>query len=134
MAPRNPVVNAMLACDGVHLDPGTGKHTLLGVFDAVAPSGYPSHIDSAAIYVSLTNMKGAYAFELSWLRGDTEEELALVAAVHKVRVSSPLERLVLSFDVDSLPLPVPGRFILRLRVNGRHIQDYAIIAWEVTRE
>ena len=65
--PRDPVVDAMLACDHVHLDPGTGKYTLLGV------------------------------------------------------------------DVSDRPLPALGRNLLRLRANGRHVQDYAIPTRELTR-
>ncbi|MDF3058414.1 MAG: hypothetical protein K0R17_2629 [Rariglobus sp.] len=41
-----PQVLAWLTCDGVHVDPGTGKHTILGVFSNIRGRSFPSSIPS----------------------------------------------------------------------------------------
>lgn len=79
MSPEDPIVHAMLLCDHVRYDRTSGKHTLLGVFDSLWHPGVPVELGAAVIFLSLSNMRGAYTFDLAWLRGDTEEELARVS-------------------------------------------------------
>jgi hypothetical protein len=128
MAPQVPIVNAMLLCEHVHRD-SSGKLTLLGVFDEirVAPA---ADLESFAVYLSLTNMRGRYAVDLRWIRGDTEEELARVGDIETVEVSDPLLRIEIAVVGSRFPVPGPGRYVLRLTINGRHLHDYAIMAKE----
>lgn len=126
-----PLVNAMLLCDHVHVDPSTGRHTLLGVFDEIEAARFPASTGPYAAYLNLTNMRGAYDLELRWLRGDTEAEIAARIAVERVDVPDPLSRVEISLPGRALPIPEPGRYVLRLFVNRRHIQDYVIIASEI---
>ncbi len=130
-AAENPVVNAMLLCEHVHRDSLSGKHTLLGVFDEIQLSAYPGKLDAFGIYVNLTNMRGSYAIDLRWLRGDTEEELARLGPRERGAVQDPLARVELLALGTDLPLPGPGRYVLRLLVNGRHLQDLVTMASEV---
>jgi hypothetical protein len=126
MPPEDPIVHAMLLCDHVYYDPASGKHTLIGVFDSLWHPGRPAALGEAVIFLSLTNMRGEYAVETGWLRGDTEAELARVS-VDPVTVADPLARLSVEIDAAGLPLPVAGRYVLRLRVNGRHVHDSVIM-------
>ena len=80
MPREHPIVHAMLLCDHVYQDQTSGKHTLSGVFDSLWHPGPPAMLGEAVIFPSLTNMRGAYAVDVAWLRGDTEEELARVSA------------------------------------------------------
>ena len=88
-------------------------------------------IDSFAVYLNLTNMRGKYTLALRWLLGDTEEELAGLGALEPLELSDPLSRLELVILSEGLPIPSPGRYVLRLDANGRHLQDYVIIATEI---
>src|SRR5690606_726824 len=36
-----PQILCWLTCDGVHIDPGTGKHTILGVFSNIRARNFP---------------------------------------------------------------------------------------------
>lgn len=36
-----PQLLAWLTCDGVHIDPGTGKHSILGVFSHIRSENFP---------------------------------------------------------------------------------------------
>ena len=130
MAPENPVVNAMLLCEHVHRDSMSGKHTLFAVFDEVEVRAFPVEIESFAVYLNLTNMRGRYSVDFRWLLGDTEEELARVGALDPFEVSDPLSRVELVILGGGLPIHGPGRYVLRLDANGRHLQDYVIIAIE----
>jgi len=130
MAPEDPLVNAMLLCEHVHADTASGKHTLLGVFDEVRISRFPVDLATFAVYLNLTNLRGTYEVDLLWLRGDTEEELARLGPIGGIEVVDPLSRVELVLLGQDLAFPVPGRYVLRLAMNRRHLQDYVIIATE----
>lgn len=133
MPPEDPIVHAMLLCDHVYYDEASGRHTLLGVFDSIRHPGHPAELTAAVVLLSLTNIRGAYTIDLAWLRGDTEEELARVT-LNAVTVTDPLARLNVEIETGGLPLPVPGRYILRLHVNRRHLHDSAIMVDGDTHE
>lgn len=130
MAPQVPIVNAMLLCEHVHRDSSSGKYTLLGVFDEVRVSRPAVDIETFAVYLNLTNMRGRYSLDLRWLHGDTEEELARAGAVEMFEVSDPLSRVEIVARGSGLPVTGPGRYVLRLRINGRHLHDYVMMARE----
>lgn len=134
MSPEDPVVNAMLLCDHVHRDPTTGKHTLLGVLDTLRLPFLPAVLEAAAFYLSLTNLRGTYRLELAWLRGDTEEELARLVRTAPTVMRDPLARVELALRIPAgLPVPVPGRYILRFYANSRLVKDLAIIVARAAR-
>ena len=43
---NEPVALAMVLCDGIHIDPGTGKRTLLGLFNSACSPELPARINS----------------------------------------------------------------------------------------
>lgn len=49
-----PLPLAMILCDAVHIDPTTGKRTLLGLFSTLVSSEFPTVVRSMAVHVSLT--------------------------------------------------------------------------------
>lgn len=130
MSPEDPILHAMLLCDHVHYDEVSGKHTLLGVSDVIGRGSFPTELDRVTIYLCLTNMKGRYAVELAWLRGDTEEELARFALPAAVMSSDPLARISIDGPLSALPIPAPGRYVLRLWVNGHHVHDSVMMVEE----
>ena len=130
MAPQVPIVNAMLLCEHVHQDTASGKSTLLGVFDELRVSRPAADLDAFAVYLSLTNMRGRYSIDLRWLHGDTEDELARISETEPFDVADPLSRLEIVVLGNLLPIPEPGRYVLRLSINGRHVHDCVMIARE----
>ena len=130
---ETPIVNAMLLCEHVHRDSASGKHTLFAVFDEVQGSRFPVDLDTFAVYLNLTNMRGRYKVDLRWLRGDTEDELVHLGSLDDVEIADPLSRTELVLWGESLPFPGPGRHVLRLAMNDRHVHDYVRMVTE-TRE
>ena len=52
-----PYCLAMVLCDGVHCDPATGKHTLLGTFSTVGAPEFPAPV-KFCIYFAITDLIG----------------------------------------------------------------------------
>lgn len=52
--------------------------------------------------------------------------------IERVNVPDPLSRVELVLVGGGLPFPAPGRYVLRLLMNDRHVQDYVIMAVETS--
>jgi len=53
-----PYPLALVICDYVWRDPGTGKATLLGCFSAVMGPSFPLSVSSLGLYIALTDGRG----------------------------------------------------------------------------
>lgn len=91
---------------------------------------FPSTVDEYAVHLNLTNMRGSYDIELPWVRGDTEEEFATRPSAESVVIESPLARVPPALAGQDLPIAEPGRYVLRLCANGKHVQDHVTIVVE----
>jgi hypothetical protein len=126
--PATPVVLSMLACDHIWRDPSTGKWSLLGVFEWLHAEGEPLKGVALEVYVQLTNLHGAYDFELAVLRAQDDRELARYALGGRIHAHDPLRRMQVGFAVSQLKLPCFGKYVMRLLSDGRPLGDLVIWA------
>lgn len=122
-----PVVLSMLVCDHIWRDPSNGKWSLLGVFEWLHSEREPFRNVSLEVYVQLTNLHGAYDFELAILRAQDEKELARYALGGRIHAHDPLRRLQVGFSVPCLRLPGFGKYVMRLLCGGRPLSD--LVVW-----
>lgn len=69
-----PLPLAMILCDAVHIDPTTGKRTLLGLFSTLVSSEFPTVVRSMAVHVSLTECRGNLAVILQVVDANEDRE------------------------------------------------------------
>jgi hypothetical protein len=74
-----PKVEAMIVCDAVHRDPGTGKHTLLGTFNVLAAPSFPTLATPFYVFLGLSGIRSPTAISLRVvsLRSDEDHEEVL---------------------------------------------------------
>ena len=53
-----PVALALILCDYVHIDPATGRRTILGTFYALEAASFPTTYPKMAVYAALTDGRG----------------------------------------------------------------------------
>ena len=82
----------MVFCDGVILEQGTGKTTLVGTFSGVAAPSFPSPPKDIHIYVQLTSFEGTVTLRLTCLRVDLPESEEVYSTNHAVRFRAALGR------------------------------------------
>src|SRR5580700_10367294 len=75
----NPTIANMLICDGAHRDPGSGKWTLLGLFNSINSKGFPITHPQMFCYVAVTGVKGKIPLRLQFVAADRKEE-----AIYKI--------------------------------------------------
>lgn len=113
-----PILQALVPADHIYRDQQTGKYVIAGTFHQVNLASFPATLGrSVGVFVALRGIDGEAALEFELVGPDAEESLL---RSHNLRVTSPDPERTVEFAVElpPLPLPVPGRYALRVGVDG----------------
>jgi hypothetical protein len=102
-------------CDGVHVDPGSGKHTILGIFSNVHAMQFPFVHPFMIWFLALTDCSpGEHRMKISLGYGDSRPQPLLERpfAAH-----SPLDRINLINELRNLPFPAPGEYSILIEID-----------------
>ncbi len=126
--PALPVPLAMVVCDAVWRDPGTGKHFLLGCFSAIGAREFPTVHPNLAVYLALTDGYGALELVLA-----LADPSGRVAHESKVAVEFPDPRTIveISVQVQNLTFAGPGEHRLQLHGGGSFIMERRILVQDL---
>ena len=121
-----PSVSAILICDRVIEEAGTGKKTLVGIFERAHAPQVPALVPFA-IYARLTDAEGDYRFRIniSFLRSDREEVIGQLSAEIR-NVQARLGVLEVGLNLPPWPFPSFGRYEVQLYANDIYIAHTAI--------
>ena len=84
----HPTLNAMLLCDHTIREQGTGKVSLIGIFENISAARFPVVHHALSVYAKLGDAEGEYAIRLELVRlddGHTVAQGALRAALPEVQ-------------------------------------------------
>lgn len=110
-----PQVLCWLLCDGVHIDPATGKHTILGVFSAIRGRQFPLTHPFMIWFLTLTDVPaGEHKIKISL--GLTPESMSPLLD-RAFQSQGPLQRINLINDVRNLSFPAPGDYSIQIEVD-----------------
>ncbi len=110
-----PQLLAWLTCDGVHIDPGTGKHTILGVFSDIHAHTFPFAHPFMIWFLTLTDCApGTHQMRIS-LGLDPQAMQPLIERPFEVK--SPLNRINLINEIRGLVFPAPGDYSLLVEID-----------------
>jgi hypothetical protein len=104
----------MLFCDGVILEQGTGKTTLVGTFSGVAAPTFPSPPKDLHVYMQLTSFQGDVAIRLACVRVDVPEPEEIASTEHIVHFRGKLIVEQLHFVWNQFQFPNPGEYAIQL--------------------
>src|SRR3990172_6809166 len=99
-----PAIRAILMCDTVIQEAGTGKKTLVGVFDRFVFPNVPAQIGGFTFFARITDLNGSYSFRIDVVDLREDKKLARIET-NEFTHDDPLG----SMDLV-LPIP-PIRFI-----------------------
>jgi hypothetical protein len=110
-----PQVLAWLTCDGVHVDPGTGKHTILGVFSNIRGRQFPVVHPFMVWFLTLSDVpSGKHKIKIS-LGLDATHPQSLIE--RDFESQSPLQRINLINEIRNLSFPHPGDYSIIIEVD-----------------
>jgi hypothetical protein len=122
-----PLGLAMVICDGIHVDPATGKRTLLGTFTACFAAIFPATVAAMAVYVALTECRGEFSARLQIVDANEEREPVTVME-GQFASDDPLTVLELDFGLQHVTFPEPGEYRVQLLADGQHVMERRLTA------
>lgn len=128
-----PYTLAMVICDLVHRDPGTGKFTLLGCFSAITARSFPATHPAMAIYVALTDGRGRIPIKLRLVDVD-EERQPIFELATDIEFQDPRTVMELAFYVGNIVFPSPGEYRLQLKGGDTPMMERRIVLIHSSRE
>jgi hypothetical protein len=110
-----PQLLCWLTCDGVHIDPGTGKHTILGVFSSIKAQHFPVTHPFMIWFLTVTDCSaGSHKMKISLGLDPTTMQPLLE---RPFETGSPLHRLNLINEIRNLTFPAPGEYSLLIEID-----------------
>jgi len=115
MQPK-PILKAMLVCDMTIVEENTHKRTLIGLFDRIKASQFPSTHSSLSVYVQFREIEGIFDFMLELFDLDQEKSMNK-ALIKGFKVQDRSRDCELVFNLLSLKFEHPGDYEFRIYVN-----------------
>lgn len=120
-----PQVLAWLTCDGVHIDPATGKHTILGVFSNIRGRQFPVVHPFMVWFLTISDVPaGSHKIRISMGPEPTQIQPLIERNFDS---HGPLQRINLINEIRNLSFPKPGDYSLLIEVD-----DELLLATNIT--
>ena len=111
-----PILKAMLLCDQTIVEEGTHKRTLIGLFDRIKTSQFPTAHPSMSIYVQFREVEGTFDFALE-LVDLSEEKVMNRSVIKNFKVQDRSRDCELVFNLLSVKFDHPGDYEFRIYLN-----------------
>jgi len=119
-----PQLLCWLMCDGVHLDPATGKHTILGVFSNIRAVQFPVVHPFMIWFLTLSDCAaGEHKLRISMGLDPTSMKELLT---RPFTVQGPLQRLNIVNEIRGLTFPQAGDYTLNIEVDDEPLLSTSI--------
>ncbi len=115
MVHSKPQLLAWLTCDGVHIEPGSGKHTNLGIFSNLQARPIPVTHPFMIWFLTISDCAaGEHKLRISMGLDATNPQPLLERAFES---QSPLHRINLINEIRNLSFPHPGEYSLLIEID-----------------
>ena len=110
-----PQLLAWLTCDAVHIDPGSGKHTILGVFSNIQARQFPVMHPFMIWFLTISDCaSGQHTLKISMGLSPTQMQALLERPFES---QSPLHRINLINEIRNLSFPAAGDYSLLIEID-----------------
>ena len=114
MAPK-PHLLSWLTCDAVHVDPATGKHTILGVFSSIRATQFPVVHPTMTWFLSVAGCTtGDHRLQISMGPTATSTKELLSRPFSS---QGPQHRINLVSEIRGLSFPQGGDYVLIIKID-----------------
>jgi len=110
-----PQLLAWLLCDAVHIDPGSGKHTILGVFSNIVARHFPVVHPQMVWFMTLTDVSaGQHKMRISMGLNPTDPQPLIERPFES---QGPLVRINLISEIRNLTFQAPGEYSILIEID-----------------
>jgi hypothetical protein len=110
----------MLLCDQIIIEAGSGKKTLVGLFDSMHPPEVPFMLPSMWVYARLSDAEGSYVFKAEIVHLD-EDKIVGTAQTAPITAPHRLGFVDLTLQLQMVPFVKFGKYEFQLHANGIYI-------------
>lgn len=128
-----PYPLAMVVCDNIHRDPGTGKPFILGCFTVIHARKFPATHPVMGLYIELTNGRGKVPCRVQLVDANEEREPLWVT---EADLEFPDPRMVLQmvFLLGRITFSEPGEYRIQLFACGDFLMERRILVNQIPDE
>jgi len=110
-----PQLLSWITCDGVHIDPASGKHTLLGVFSNIQAREFPVTHPLMVWFLTITDCApGPHHMRISMGTDPTNLRPLIERSFDS---QSPLHRINLINELRNFTFPAPAEYSLLVEID-----------------
>lgn len=102
-------------------DKGTGKTSLIGIFNGITTGTFPVQINEICVYAALTNGHGLAQMELRCAR--VNDDLQTFHTYGHISFRDPNTVVELVFRLRGVPFPAPGLYAFELLCEGQPLLE-----------
>ena len=128
-----PYALALVVCDMIWRDPGTGKMTILGCFSTIGAIKFPATHPAMSVYAAATDGRGTVPIVLRLVDVDEEREPVFELMTDAV-FPDPRAVIEMAFITSNIVFPEPGEYRLQLLAGADPMMERRIVALQVGAE
>jgi hypothetical protein len=113
---QRPSTLSVLLCDQMLFERDTNKAILVGVFNRIHFSDFPSPFRPFDVHAAVTDGQGRVTLDLVITQLTTEEQIAALSL--ELNFSDPLFILNVRFRFRMVSFPAPGIYLVELLADG----------------
>lgn len=119
MSKDKPQILSWITCDGVHIDPGTGKHTILGIFSSIFARQFPVQHPYMIWFLTVTNLsQGKHKLRITM--GVSQENMQKILE-REFESQHPNHRINLINELRGFGFQGPGDYQINIEVDDEVI-------------
>ena len=115
-----PVGLSLVVCDNIHIDPGSGKRTLLGTFSSILVESFPAQHHLLCVYAAITECNGKIPVGVRIVDAEGERDPVFVNE-GEVECGDPLAVIELNMFCGGIVFPQAGDYRVELYSAGHPI-------------
>ena len=123
-----PQLLAWLLCDAVHIDPSSGKHTILGVFSNIMAKRFPVVHPHMVWFMTLTDVAaGSHKMKISMGLDPTDPKLLIERPFDS---QGPIVRINLINEIRNLSFQRPGEYSILIEIDDEPLLATSLMVSE----
>lgn len=117
----SPTLQALILADVVHIDSETRKTTILGTFNELYSSDFPSTMPRpTCAFMQLTNVRRKLAIALRYV-DLSDNKVLLECQGITISTNDPLVTVEFSIQIPPYPMPHEGTYVFEVSANDEVI-------------
>jgi len=133
MSMEKPIAVAMIICDQIITEEGSHKKSLIGCFNNVGSTIFPTKPITCFIFVALTNGQGVHKIELKCINQD-QSNSKVFGMAGPLPFENPLETVEMGFKLVNLTFPKPGMHVIELWCGSELLLERRFNVQELKKE